>query len=296
MKTFIKAISLAVALLAPFSFAQESSSSAVESAADSSSAMSSAAEISSAVESSSSVVASSAVESSSSTMVSSSSVVESSSSDAFASFMDQQLAPDSDPFASSSSTESSSSAEESSSSGEGGLVLIGGGESSSSRRMVYGRDAPVYTFVATAGLKSPSRGMFSFEYVVSQEIFNVGIHFSDYTSEVFQLGVSAIYYPMEVRYFYTFLTSDWVHGTYERDRDIGAGVYKEFEETENYWRVVVGIGTEALFLTHFGLYAEVGFEFFAGEGSYFLHLNKEYGRLDNDNFEIPYGIGIMIPF
>ena len=293
MKTFIKAISLAVALLAPFSFAQESD----VPAATSSSAMSSAAEISSAVESSSSVVASSAVESSSSATVSSSSVVESSSSDAFASFMDQQLSLDSDPFASSSSTESSSSAEEeSSSSGEGGLVLIGGDESSSSRRMVYGKDAPVYTFVATAGLKSPSRGMFSFEYVVSQEIFNVGIHFSDYTDEVVQFGVSAIYYPMEVRYFYTFLTSDWVHGTYERDRDIGAGVYKEFEETENYWRVVIGIGTEALFLTHFGLYAEVGFEFFAGDGSYFLHLNKEYGRLDNDNFEIPYGIGIMIPF
>ena len=251
MKTFIKAISLAVALLAPFSFAQESD----VPAATSSSAMSSAAEISSAVESSSSVAASSAVESSSSATVSSSSVVESSSSDAFASFMDQQLSPDSDPFAS--------------------LVLIGGDESSSSRRMVYGKDAPVYTFVATAGLKSPSRGMFSFEYVVSQEIFNVGIHFSDYTDEVVQFGVSAIYYPMEVRYFYTFLTSDWVHGTYERDRDIGAGVYKEFEETENYWRVVIGIGTEALFLTH---------------------LNKEYGRLDNDNFEIPYGIGIMIPF
>ena len=292
MKTFIKAISLAVALLAPFSFAQESD----VPAATSSSAMSSAAEISSAVESSSSVVASSAVESSSSAMVSSSSIAESSSSDAFASFMDQQLSPDSDPFASSSSTESSSSAEEESSSSGEGLVLIGGDESSSSRRMVYGKDAPVYTFVATAGLKSPSRGMFSFEYVVSQEIFNVGIHFSDYTDEVVQFGVSAIYYPMEVRYFYTFLTSDWVHGTYERDRDIGAGVYKEFEETENYWRVVIGIGTEALFLTHFGLYAEVGFEFFAGDGSYFLHLNKEYGRLDNDNFEIPYGIGIMIPF
>ena len=210
--------------------------------------------------------------------------------------MDQQLSPDSDPFASSSSTESSSSAEEESSSSGEGLVLIGGDESSSSRRRVYGKDAPVYTFVATAGLKSPSRGMFSFEYVVSQEIFNVGIHFSDYTDEVVQFGVSAIYYPMEVRYFYTFLTSDWVHGTYERDRDIGAGVYKEFEETENYWRVVIGIGTEALFLTHFGLYAEVGFEFFAGDGSYFLHLNKEYGRLNNDNFEIPYGIGIMIPF
>lgn len=292
MKTLIKAISLAVAFLAPLSFAQESSSSTVDVSSSSVEVVSSAVveSPSSAIESSSAVEISSAIESSSSAVVESSS-----SEDAFANFMDQ---PSADPFASSSSTESSSSAEESSSSnGDGGLVLIGGDESSSSsRRMVYGRDAPVYTFVATAGLMSPSRGIFSFEYVVSQEIFNVGIHFSDYTSEVFQIGVSAIYYPMEVRYFYMFLTSDWVHGTYERDRDIGAGVYKEFEETENYWRVVLGIGTEALFLKHFGLYAEVGFEFFAGEGGYYTHLNKEYGRLDNDKFELPYGIGILIPF
>ena len=257
MKTLIKAISLAVALLAPLSFAQESSSSADE--------------LSPAVESSS-------------------------SEDAFASIMEQKFAPDAEAETPTATSSSSSSAEESSSSsGDGGLVLLDT-QSSSSQRMVYGKDAPVYTFVATAGLQSPSRGIFSFEYVVSQEIFNVGIHFSDYTSEVFQIGVSAIYYPMEVRYFYMFLTSDWVHGTYERDRDIGAGVYKEFEETENYWRVVLGIGTEALFLKHFGLYAEVGFEFFAGEGGYYTHLNKEYGRLDNDKFELPYGIGILIPF
>ena len=266
MKTLIKAISLAVALLAPISLAQESSSSANE--------------LSSAVESSS-------------------------SEDAFASIMDQKFAPEDDassatgtgetePLATTASS-SSAAEESSSSSGDGGLVLLGA-ESSSSQRMVYGKDAPVYTLVATAGIKSPSRGIVSLEYVVAQEIFNVGVHFTDYTEDIFQVGISLIYYPMESRYFYTFLTSDWVHGTYERDRDIGAGVYKEFEETENYWRVVLGIGTEALFLKHFGLYAEVGFEFFAGEGGYYTHLNKEYGRLDNDKFELPYGIGILIPF
>jgi hypothetical protein len=261
MKTFLKAISFAVALLAPLSFAQESGSSAIES--------------------------SSAVESSS-------------SEDAFASIMEQRFAPDAETEAatieSSSSIESPSSAEEESSSSGGGLVLIGDETSSSSKRMVYGKDAPVYTFVVTAGIQSPSRGLVSLEYVVAQEIFNVGVHFTDYTVEIFQAGISLIYYPMEARYFYMFLTSDWVHGTYERDRDIGAGVYKEFEETENYWRIVLGIGTEALFLKHFGLYAEVGFEFFAGEGGYYTHLNKEYGRLDNDKFELPYGIGILIPF
>ena len=263
MRTFVKAISLAVALLAPLSFAQESSSSAVES---------------------------------------------SSSEDAFASFMEQQSAPD-DVAAdsatgfptggtetSAATATSSSSLEESSSSyGDGGLVLIDA-QSSSSQRMVYGRDAPVYTFVVTAGIQSPSRGLVSLEYVVSQEIFNVGVHFTDYTAEIIQAGVSLIYYPMEVRYFYMFLTSDWIHGEYDRDRDIGAGVYKEYTETVNYWRVVLGVGAEALFMKHFGAYVEVGFEFFAGDGSYYTHLNTDYGNLDNNKIVLPIGAGVTFPF
>ena len=257
MKTFVKAISLAVALLAPLSFAQESSSSADE--------------LSSAIESSS-------------------------SEDAFASIMEQKFAPDAEAETPTATSSSSSSAEESSSShGDGGLVLIDE-QSSSSQRMVYGKDAPVYTFVATAGLQSPSRGLVSLEYVVAQEIFNVGVHFTDYTEELFQVGISLIYYPMDSRYFYMFLTSDWIHGEYDRDRDIGAGVYKEYTETVNYWRVVLGIGAEVLFMTHFGAYVEGGFEFFAGDGSYYTHLNRDYGKLDNSKIVLPLGIGVTFPF
>lgn len=264
MKTLVKAISLAVALLAPLSFAQESSSSADE--------------LSSAIESSS--------------------LNESSSSeDAFASIMEQKFAPDVETETSAvTPASSSSSVEESSSShGDGGLVLIDE-QSSSSQHMIYGKDAPVYTFVATVGLQSPSRGLVSLEYVVAQEIFNVGVHFTDYTEELFQVGVSLIYYPMESRYFYMFLTSDWVHGEYDRDRDIGAGVYKEYTETVNYWRVVLGIGAEVLFMKHFGAYVEGGFEFFAGDGSYYTHLNRDYGKLDNNKIVLPLGIGVTFPF
>jgi hypothetical protein len=261
MKTLIKAISFAVALLAPLSFAQESGSSAIES--------------------------SSAVESSS-------------SEDAFASIMEQRFAPDAETEAatieSSSSIESPSSAEEESSSSGGGLVLIGDETSSSSKRMVYGKDAPVYTFVVTAGIQSPSRGLVSLEYVVAQEIFNVGVHFTDYTVEIFQAGISLIYYPMEARYFYMFLTSDWIHGEYDRDRDIGSGVYKLYTETVNYWRVVLGIGAEVLFMKHFGAYVEGGFEFFAGDGGYYTHLNTNHGKLDNNKIVLPLGIGVTFPF
>lgn len=201
----------------------------------------------------------------------------------------------------SASTPSSSSAAEdslsSSSTGDGGLVLYDGNATDKPQeRRVYTRDAPIYRFMASVGLESPSRGYASFEYIVAQELLNVGLHFTDYTDEVFQFGATVTYYPMEVRYFYLFLTNDWIHGTYEKDRNLGGGEFEEYEESLNAWRVVVGLGGEALFMMHFGMYIEAGFEFFAAKGSYFLHMSKKHGSFDNDNFKIPYGVGFLFPF
>ena len=217
------------------------------------------------------------------------------SSAAFDDFMNQTYTDST----ASSSSESADNPESSSSSGEGGLVLYDGqSESATSRpeRRQYSRDAPIYRYQGTVGLQSPSRGMVSFEYIVYQELLNVGVHFTDYNSELFQIGASVQYYPMEMRYFYMFLTTDWIHGTYERERDMGKGVFKEYDESLNYMRVVIGLGGEALFMEHFGMYVEVGFEFFAGEGDYFLHMNKKYGYLTNDTFKLPYGAGLLFPF
>ena len=193
------------------------------------------------------------------------------------------------------STANDSTQAESSSSGEG-LVLYDGQSSSSSAVRHIGVDAPVYKYQVTVGLQSPSRGIVSLEYIFAQEIFNVNVHFTDYNSHLLQIGVSAIYYPMSMRYFYTFLTSDWFKGKYDRERHKSGGQYEEYTENVNYWRVVAGIGTEFLFLEHFGAYLEAGFEFFAGNGSYYTHLNKDYGTLDNDNIKLPYGFGLLFPF
>lgn len=222
------------------------------------------------------------------------------SNTAFDDFMNQSYADDSTITSSSSEDASDSTeAESSSSSGEGGLVLYDGqSESATSRpvRRQYTRNAPIYKYQVTAGLQSPSRGILSFEYIVFQELLNVGVHFTDYNSELFQVGASIQYYPMEMRYFYMFFTTDWIHGTYERERDTGKGIYKEYDESVNYMRVVVGVGGEALFMTHFGMYIEAGFEFFAGEGDYFLHMKKKQGYLTNDTFKLPYGAGLLFPF
>lgn len=183
------------------------------------------------------------------------------------------------------------------SSSSGGLVLYEGNSSKENElKERYRRGELVYKYQATVGLHSPSRGIVSLEYIVVPEMLNVGIHFTDYNSDFFQVGGAIQFFPMEMRYFYMFLGSDWIHGEYERERDIGKKVFEEYEETVNYWRVVVGIGGEALFLEHFGMYLEFGFEFFAGDGGYYLHLNKTHGHLTNDTFKLPYGIGLLFPF
>jgi len=213
---------------------------------------------------------------------------------AFNDFLNAPLTTEDRAAVDSTKQSSSSSAEESSSSGEGGIVLYDA-QSSSSERRKYTNDAPIYRFMATAGLRSPSRGIFSLEYIVAQEIFNIGVHFTDYDDDYFQFGANAIYYPMETRYFYTFLNSEWFHGNYDKEHRVN-GKYEEYNESVNYWRVVIGIGGEALFMEHFGAYVEAGFEFFAGNGGYYLHCGKKNGNLDNDTFKLPYGIGLLFPF
>jgi len=44
------------------------------------------------------------------------------------------------------------------------------------------------------------------------------------------------------------------------------------------------------------MYIELGFEFFAANGDYYLHMSKKHGTFDNDNFKLPYGIGFLFPF
>lgn len=205
-------------------------------------------------------------------------------------------AGDTSSFADSTANDSTA-ADSAGSSSSGGLVLYESkGENEKELNERYRRGELVYKYQVTAGYHSPSRGIISLEYIVIPEMLNVGVHFTDYNSDLFQFGAAIQFFPMEMRYFYMFLGSDWVHGEYERERDIGKKVYEEYDETVNYWRVVVGIGGEALFMEHFGMYLEFGFEFFAGDGGYYLHLNKKHGHLTNDSFKLPYGIGVIFPF
>lgn len=198
-----------------------------------------------------------------------------------------------DQTASTDSTASVDSTEEGSSDG---IVIYENKDDEKELKERYRRGELVYKYQATAGLRSPSRGIISLEYIVVQEMLNVGVHFTNYNSDYFQFGAALQYFPMQMRYFYMFLGADWIHGEFERERKTGKNKYKEYDETVNYCRGVIGIGGEALFMEHFGMYLELGFEFFAGNGGYYLHMNDEYGTLSNDTFSLPYGIGVIFPF
>lgn len=197
-------------------------------------------------------------------------------------------------FGNSSSSANADSEISSSSQGNGGLVLYDA-QSSSSERRKYSKDAPMYRFMASVGLRSPSRGIASLEYIVSQELLNVGVHFTDYDSDYTLWGATITYYPMESHYFYAFLTADWFHGEYDRERRVKDD-YEDYTEKVNYWRTVIGVGGEVFFMEHFGAYVEAGFEFYAGNGGYYLHCGKGSGNLNNDSFKLPYGFGLLFPF
>lgn len=193
-------------------------------------------------------------------------------------------------------SDTTTSADSSETGSSEGIVLYEGKSNEKELKERYRRGELVYKYQATAGLRSPSRGIISLEYIIEQELLNAGVHFTNYNSDYFQFGAALQYYPMHMRYFYIFLGADWIHGEFDRERKTGKNKYKEYKKTINYCRGVIGLGGEALFMEHFGMYLELGFEFFAGDGGYYLHMNDDNGTLSNDTFKLPYGIGVIFPF
>ena len=63
-----------------------------------------------------------------------------------------------------------------------------------------------------------------------------------------------------------------------------------------YWRLVFGFGLQHMFNEHLGLFFETGFEFFAGDGSYYTHLDMDDGGLSNDEITFPMVVGFVVQF
>lgn len=147
----------------------------------------------------------------------------------------------------------------------------------------------------------PYHGMVSAEYTMLDEHLSANFHIPWYDSDYdFVGGIGVAYRFKGLTGPYVFHTSEWVNGTFKGFKvtfvnDVPTN-YEEIIKDINYWRLVFGLGYQHMFATHFGAYFEMGFEFYAGNGSYFTHCDFEWGTLDNEQLVFPAGLGILVEF
>lgn len=147
----------------------------------------------------------------------------------------------------------------------------------------------------------PYHGMVSAEYTMLDEHLSANFHIPWYDSDYdFVGGIGVAYRFKGLTGPYVFHTSEWINGTFNGFKIIYEdGEFTDIENTKrdiNYWRLIFGFGYQHMFAKHFGAYFEMGFEFYAGNGSYFTHCDFVAGTLDNDHLVFPAGLGILVEF
>lgn len=147
------------------------------------------------------------------------------------------------------------------------------------------------TTTVSIGSGWSSRGIVNVEQSFLDDKLAVGASLNGF-DDYLLLGVNVSWHPRGIDGPYFIHSSQWVHGlntvwNEHRGRN---------EDHVNYWRLVFGVGFQQLFFSHFGAYAELGFHFYAGQGGYYTHLDENCANLDNDDIELPVGIGFVFPF
>lgn len=135
--------------------------------------------------------------------------------------------------------------------------------------------------VSASVIASPNRGALSVANYFRNKTISTHVHFSTANSNHLMLGVGFAYHPLGYNGPYAFHSSDWM---------INMGGEGHF------WQLDFGLGYQYAFLKHFGIYAEIGYVFYAGNGSYYTSYNDDKGTLSNDDLNFPYGIGLLFPF
>lgn len=141
-------------------------------------------------------------------------------------------------------------------------------------------------------IESPSRGWLSIEHIFYEDKSSIALKISEISNEAIAFGGSFFYHPYGMTGLYLFHSSTWIMGqgvTYINDIEYD-------RSNNNFWQLIFGWGYQHLFFNHFGCYLEMGFQFYAGNGSYYLQHHKKRGELDNEAFEVPFGFGLMFPF
>lgn len=143
--------------------------------------------------------------------------------------------------------------------------------------------------------------MISTEYTFLNEHLSTNVHIAQYDSDYdFMGGIGIAYRFQGLTGPYAFHSSEWINGTinqistrYVDNQFVG---FNEDEKDINYWRLILGLGYQHMFFKHFGMYFEMGFEFYAGNGRYYINFDQKDGCLNNDELNFPAGLGLSVEF
>lgn len=148
------------------------------------------------------------------------------------------------------------------------------------------------TTAVSVGSGLSGQGMVNVEQTFLDDKLSVGLGLHDIVDDYLVLGVSVAWHPRGYDGPYLYHSSQWVHGL----ASIWNPHHGHDEDHPNYWRLLFGAGFQQMFFKHFGAYAEIGFQFYAGQGGYYTHLDWDHANLDNDYIELPVGVGLKFPF
>lgn len=149
----------------------------------------------------------------------------------------------------------------------------------------------------------PYHELLSIEQTFQTIPLSVNIHIPSYDSEYdFWGGIGVAYYFNGDTGPYAFHSSEWIHASdWNRistiyDRNGGFAGFKNKSVEINYWQLVFGVGYQHMFYKHFGAYFELGYEFYAGNGGYYTHFDRDHATLDNEELVFPAGFGLKFSF
>jgi hypothetical protein len=145
----------------------------------------------------------------------------------------------------------------------------------------------------------PYHGMVGVEYSIINQHLSANIHLSGYDSDYdFMGGIGLTYRFQGLTGPYIFHSSEWITGELEGFTILNANSDNTYLEEKNvdinYWRLIFGCGYQHMFTKHFGAYFELGFQFYAGNGSYYTNFDIDDGSLNRDEIIFPFGFGIVV--
>jgi hypothetical protein len=139
-------------------------------------------------------------------------------------------------------------------------------------------------------------GLIGVEQTFLNEKVSANIHWLGYDSDYdFMGGIGIAYRFNGLTGPYVFHASELLTGRVNDHiyhEDLG-GVK---EERFFYWRLVFGFGLQHMFTKNLGVFFDIGFQFYAGDGGYYTYLDMDDGGLSNKEICLPMSFGITVQF